>query len=224
MTDRIWVGAFGAMAFNKIGLRHKFPGQPWEAPYKNHIVPARSPEFMDAFRRYSDGELVEREAFSECSAIYDAKRFAREKEFSRAGLGYIVDARVAELLEPFDLGPGGIFPYAIYEADEQTPIKDQWWMLGLGAQKRSFRPDKSKHAFLECLFDGKGERDSSYGIMLPMPEDEYLAFSPAALEGADLWTDRELYGAFCFSDRLGQALQEAGLAHWFNLHAARIVD
>lgn len=39
MTDYIWVGNFSAMSFNKIGPLHKWPGQPWEAPYKNHIVP-----------------------------------------------------------------------------------------------------------------------------------------------------------------------------------------
>lgn len=167
--------------------------------------------------------MLAREDFTECSAVYDQKCWSKEKEFSRAGVGYIVDERVAELLGQFDIGPGGMFDYPIYEADEVTLIPDRWQMLGLCAHKRSFRGDISEHEFLECLVDGKGEKDSIYNIGAPVGDD-VLAFSSAALEGADLWQEPELMHTFGFSDPLAQALQEAGLARWFDLQRARIVD
>ncbi len=222
-VERIWVGGFPPTSFSKIGLRHKLPGQPWQDPYKNHIIPPEDPVTYQSMKRYDRGELLPREAFTECSAVYDRDRFAKQKEFSRAGVGYIVDERVAEVLKPFDIGPGGMFPYTIYEADEVTPYPKPWWMLGLGAQKRSFRGDLSTHPFLECLFDGKGERDSLYGFAAPVGDD-VLVFSPEALEGPDLWQEAELLYSFCFSDRLVQALKDAGLAKWFDLQSARIVD
>lgn len=51
-----------------------------------------------------------------------------------------------------------------------------------------------------------------------------LAFSSAAHEGSDIWHEPELLHTFCFSNRLAQALQDADLAHWFDLQTARIVD
>lgn len=223
MTDHIWFGGFSPSGFNKIGLRQKYYGRPWEQPYKNHYVPLDDDTNEAARHRYSKGELLEREDFSECSAVYDQKCWARQKEFSRASVGYLVDKRVAELLSHFDIGPGGMFDYPIFEADEVTPIPNQWQMLGLGAQKRSFRGDISKHQFLECLFDGKGKKDSIYMLGAPVGDD-VLAFSSAALEGADLWREPEVMNIFCFSERLAQALQGAGLGHWFDLQRARIVD
>jgi hypothetical protein len=223
MTDHIWFGGFRALAFNKVGLRHKFFGKAWEEPYKNHIVPRRDDEFMQAMKRYNQGKLLKREELTECSAVYDQKCWSEQKEFSIAGVGYIVDERVAEVLSDFDIGPGGMFPYPIYQADEETRITDRWQMLGLGAQKRSFQGDLSKHEFVECLVDGKGERDSIYMIGAPV-EDDVLVASSAALQGADLWMEPELLDMFGFSDRLAQALKEAGLARWFDLQRARIVD
>jgi hypothetical protein len=223
MPHRIWVGKFRATSFNKIGLRHKLPGQDWQAPYKDHIIPLSDPQTTANGKRYARGELIQPQEFAECSAVYDAVRFARQKQFSRAGIGYIVDKQVKEVLEPFDLGPGGLFPYTIYQADEVTPTNEQWWMLGMGAQKRSFCPDKSAHPDLECLFDGKGQKDSLYNIAIP-PGDDVLAFSSAALEGSDIWHEPELAISFCFSDRLGQALLDADLSHWFDLQTARIVN
>lgn len=219
----IWFGAFRATAFNKIGLRHKYYGRPWQEPYKDHIIPLDDETTKAAKQRYFEGELLEREDFPECSAVYDQKCWAREKEFSHAGVGYIVDEWVAELLSDFDIGPWGMFDYPVFEADEVTPIPDRWQMLGLGAQKRSFRGDISEHEFLECLFDGKGEKDSIYIVGAPVGDD-VLAFSSAALEGADLWLEPELPDMFGFSDRLAQALQGAGLGRWFDLQRARIVD
>ena len=218
----IWFGGYSPAGFNKIGLRHKFYGRPWEAPYKDHVIPPRDEKTKLARKRYGRGELLQREDFAECSAVYDQKCFARQKEFSRAGVGYIVDARVAELLGQFDIGPGGMFSYPIYEADEVTPIREPWWTLGLGAQKRSFRGDISHHEFLKCLVDGKGEKDSIYSIGARVGDD-VLAFSSKALEGPELWQEAELMYTFCFSDRLAQALQGAGLARWFDLQRARIV-
>ena len=75
--------------------------------------------------KFSKGELVKRDELAECSAVYDSKRFSRQKEFSRAEVTYIVDERVTEVFRPFDLGPGGMFPYTIFEADEVTSISEQ---------------------------------------------------------------------------------------------------
>jgi len=219
-THRVWFGKFSSTAFNKPGLRHKYPGQPWEAPYPNHITPNLTAEQTALAKQYNAGILVPRAQLAEASAIYNDKYFATQKHVSGGGFTYIVDEPLAEVLSDFDVGPGGLVPYTIYHADEATPIDAKWWMLGLGAQKNTFQGAQSKN--VEMLFDGGASQDSVYMPLYPHNDD--LAFSAKVLEGPDLWREKCLLYSFGFSDRLGSALVEAGYGDLFGLRTARVVD
>lgn len=216
---RIWFGQFAPTAFNKPGLRNKYPGHPWEKPYVNHMVPVYGGAIEEVTERYGAGIFVSRHELVEASAVYDAQCFARQKHVVRTGGVYIVDEPLAELLSQFDVGPGGVFSYPIFEADEKTLFPEKWFMLGLGAQKNTFRGDLSRNVTL--LFDGKGESDSLYSVPYPPCDDDYV-YSREALDGADLWREPQLLHSFGFSNRLAMALVEAGYGDLFGLKSARI--
>lgn len=112
-------------------------------------------------------------------------------------------------------------PYPIFEADEVTPIPEKWFLLGLGAQKRSFLPDQSTE--FETLVDPTPARAGLYSTYAWVKDDE-IACSPAALEGADLWAEYRVRNAFFYSAALGQALVDAGYGEVFGLRRARIVE
>lgn len=218
-SDRIWFGQFSNTALNKPGLRHKYPGRPWEEPYKGHIVPLKDDTQSALLKRYNAGLPVAREELAEASAIYDAQCFARQKHVTGGAMAYLVDEPLATLLSGFDTGPGGLIPYTIYEADEVTPIAAKWWLLGLGAQKDTLRGDQSQN--VEMIFDGGGEENTTYAPL--HPNDDDLAFSTTALDGADWWAEKRLLYSFAFSDRLGSALMENGYGKLFGLKTARVV-
>ncbi len=220
VIGRIWVSDFSIELFDKIGLRHKYRGEAWEAPYPDFRVPQRTVDDLPHSRRYVQGHPVSPEHFPEASAIYAPERFPPEHPVSMAGFGYLVHDRLADILRRFDIGPGGLIPHVIYEADEVTPIAEQWWYLGLGAQKRSFLPGRSRK--FKTVVDGKGLKDS---IFRPWPDrrNDDLTFSPVALEGPDLWAEAELHSCLLMSQPLGQALMGAGLGEVFQLRAALVV-
>jgi hypothetical protein len=220
VIGRIWVSDFPLELFDKIGLRHKYRGEAWEAPYANFRVPQRTVDYLAKMRRYVQGHPVSPVHFPEASAIYAPERFPPEHPVSIAGFGYLVHDRLAEILRRFDIGPGGLIPHVIYEADEVTPIAEQWWYLGLGAQKRSFLPARSRKVL--TVFDGKGLKDSIYQ---PWPDrrDDDLTFSAAALEGPDLWAEAELHSCLLLSQPLGQALIDADLGEVFRLRTALVL-
>jgi hypothetical protein len=220
VVGHIWVSSFTYDLFDRIGLRHKYRGEPWEAPYPNFRVPQCAVDDLPHMLRYTRGHPVSPELFPEALAIYAAERFPPEHPVSIAGIGYLVHDRLADILRRFDIGPGGLIPHVIYEADEVTPIAEQWWYLGLGAQKRSFPPGRSRK--FKTVVDGKGLKDSIYR---PWPDrrDDDLTFSTAALEGPDLWAEAELHSCLFMSQPLGQALIDAGLGEVFQLRTALVV-
>lgn len=217
---QIWMGMFPANGFDKPGLRTKFSGYPWEQPYPNHFVPLLDKAMYDIMQRYERGETLPRSALPEASAVYDAKCFARQKPLSRCHICYIAHEPLARFLAQFDTGPGGVVPYPIYEADAVTPIPENWFLLGLGAQKRTFLPDQSTG--FETLVDPTPTRPGLYAPERWGKDDE-IACSPAAREGADLWAEAGVYSAFFYSAALGQALVDAGYGAVFGLRRARIV-
>ena len=137
-----------------------------------------------------------------------------------AGFGYLVHDRLADILRRFDIGPGGLIPHVIYQADEVTPIAGQWWYLGLGAQKRSFLPGRSRK--LRTVVDGKGVKDSVYPPGFDHRDDN-LTFSTAALAGPGLWAEAELHSCLLMSLPLGQALMDAGPGEAIQLRTAPVV-
>jgi hypothetical protein len=51
-VGRIRVSSFALDLFDKIGLRHKYRGEPWEALYPNFRVPQRAVDDLPHLRRH----------------------------------------------------------------------------------------------------------------------------------------------------------------------------
>lgn len=221
MTERIWVCSFPHELFDKIGLRHKYRGEPWEEPYPRHIVPQRMVDQLPNLQRYVQGFPVSPDLFPEASAVYSKKLFPNGRPVSMAGIAYIVNEQVEGVFREFDIGPGGLNPYPIYEDDETTPIMERWWILGFGSQKQSFLPERSKK-FL-TIVNGKGVKPSIYSVW-PARRDDDLSFSRAALIGADLWAEENLKDGLMMSHALGTRIIAAGLGDVFQIRSALVVD
>lgn len=221
MTERIWVCSFPHELFDKIGLRHKYRGEPWEEPYPRHIVPQRMVDQLPNLQRYVQGFPVSPDLFPEASAVYSQELFPRGRPVSMAGIAYILNEQVERVFRDFDIGPGGLVPYPIFENDETTPIKARWWIFRFGSQKRSFLPERSKRCL--TIVNGKGVRPSLYRVW-PERQDDDLSFSRAALDGADLWAEENLKDGLMMSASLGDRIIAAGLGEVFQIRSALVVD
>lgn len=227
MSGRVWVSNFPRMELYKVGLRHKYFGKPWEPPYEQHRTPLASQDEIAQMDRYIMGYPLAREDHPEASAVYDTEYFAKQKNYCFVGFGRnIVEAKVAEVMRPFNLGPLGLIEYPIFEADEKTPIADKWYLLGLGVQKRSIQPKKchltpTHYDGLDLIWDGGKDKDSLYRLGYE-PADDALVVSKAALAGPDMWCEAEIKGAIFFSDGLGQALVDAGCRDALGIRSVKI--
>lgn len=177
---------------------------------------------MENMARYNKGFLLAPHEFPEASAIYDAACFRRTKQLFYPASGFLgARARLAEVLSQFDLGPLGLIPYTIYEADEVTPHPGPFWLIGLGVQKTSFLPEESR------MFEW-GVPNHATGIRLPRIDarvsDGDIALSEAALDGPDLWVEAGFRGNLWMSGRLVQALLDAKLGFDWMLSECRIVS
>ncbi|MEM7271392.1 MAG: hypothetical protein AAF401_19330 [Pseudomonadota bacterium] len=113
----------------------------------------------------------------------------------------------------FDLGAGGVHPIEAYEPDREIRIPGDYSLLTPGSKKDAFLPEQSR---------------KFRKIPGPVPytrkfaRDDDLAFSAAALEGPDVWSDVSLVDCFFFSDRLAQRLKREKIATKFRLIRCRI--
>ena len=222
MTARVWVCSFNPFAiFSRIGLRQKYRGEPWEEPYKNDEVPMRrTADGETVSSKYEHGLPVAPELFPVASAYYKKKRIPKAQPISMAGFAYIVNEKLAHIMKDFDLGPGGMAPYPIYESDETTPIKDKWWILGLGAQKHTLLPEQCRK--IRAIIP---KTETYIGLYREYSlEPDELTFSRDALIGPDLWAEKHLVEALLMSDGLGQKIIEAGMGDYFQIRSAIVAD
>jgi hypothetical protein len=138
MSGKVWFSSFMSdyRIGNKQGLRTKFRGEEWEPP--QHMVAAESAKVYAAAMKHSKGYSLAEDDLPEAVAVFDTKSFRRAGELFVAGRFYAVKKQLADVLENFDLGDGGLIPFEIYENDLVTPIKEQFYYLNFGARKKSF--------------------------------------------------------------------------------------
>jgi hypothetical protein len=226
MVDQVWISEVmsnNALG-NRLGLRHKWFGEPWEAPYVNHVIPMKSDRKLAAVFKHYAGHTVMREDMPEASAVYSMSHFERAKDVFFLGSFLAVKGRVAEILSKFDFGAGGgLVPHTIYEADEKTPLPGPFYILNFGPMKDCFLPDAStnikklsvNHETGRILWDVDYVKDGD------------VAVSPAALAGSDLWMCPGVKGRIFMSNRVVEALKtalsDAAYAE-FRLHRCRVVE
>jgi hypothetical protein len=216
MVDQVWIsevmsnGDIG----NKLGIRHKWFGEPWEAPYLHHHVPKRSEAVFAAICRHADGHTMQREEMPEASAVYSMPHFKRTKDIFFVGAFLGVKGKVAEVLSQFDFGAGGgLVPYTIYEADEKTPLPGPFYIVNFGPMKDCFLPEASTNGQKPVLHHQTGKPRWFLNYL----KDGEIAVSPAALTGSDLWMCPGVGSRIFMRHRIVEALKTA-------LHAADFAD
>lgn len=208
MPDQVWISEVisnGDLG-NRLGIRHKWFGEPWEAPYARHYVPNRSDRAIAGLERHVRGHTLTPEEFPEASAVYSMSHFRQARDVFFIGGFLGIKGKVAKVLSKFDFGVGGgLVPYTIYEADEKTPLPGPHYLVNFGPMKDCFLPEVS--AKVENL--GPHYQTGEPLWSLNYLKDGDIAVSPAALEGADLWMCPYVKSRIFMSDRVVEALRIA---------------
>lgn len=224
MVDQVWISEVlsnGDLG-NKLGIRQKWYGEPWEASYVRHIVPEKSDRVRSAIFRHFAGANLKREELPEASAVYSMSDFKRAKDVFFAGAFLAAKGRVAEVLAKFDFGAGGLVPYTIYEADEKTPLPGPFYLVNFGSLKNCFLPELSTN--IEKTGVDQQTRRTHWSLRYLADGD--IAVSPEALAGADIWMCPGIEGRIFMNNRVVEALRrslsDADLQE-FALHRCNVV-
>jgi hypothetical protein len=131
---------------------------------------------------------------------------------------WIVNAVAAAVLRQFDLGGGALYPVEVRKSNAITPFDGEWhtWIFGNQKETASFEASRGLREFSSLP-------DDPWRNLPFKPADGDLAVSRKALEGADVWVEKNLFQSVFVSAALGSALKSAGLARAFRLVKARVV-
>ncbi|MCZ8261050.1 MAG: hypothetical protein O9333_13065 [Beijerinckiaceae bacterium] len=212
ISDAPWRSPIG----DRQGLSNKYFGEEWQP--SDFVLPLSPKHVGDNLDRHVVGETLKREEMVEASYVFAPNNWKRVGDLFTAGAFYAVKGRLAEVLKDFDLGTGGLIEFPIYEADKTTRLPGPFYLLNFGCIKDTFVASKSKK--LRRPFDGEPGLPEwgTYDIA-----DGDLAFTRQALEGPDLWFERNLYSKTLLSDRLHDAIVKAKVKTNFRFVQGRIV-
>ena len=201
----------------KPGIRVKYFGHEWEpAQFENQTPP---PEVFDAIQKVNEGIPLDRSELPELASVWNESAFAKKGDLFGIGGFYAVRGKMAEVLQKFDLGEGGLIPVPLLKSDLKTPWPEPVWWLNFGATKGCFVPEESKG--LRFLVDHRdGYKIWSFN---GSTEDDMIAVSPRALEGTALWVERALLRQIFISGNLVRALAEAKVKPKLRLSRVHIV-
>lgn len=129
---------------------------------------------------------------------------------------WFVSSEAAEVLRRFDLGDCKLHPVEVLMEDRNTPLPGSYFVLDFDSWKDVFLPDQSPDV---AMMRGSKHRRSPHFST----KDDAAALSREALSGADIWWNENVIGTFFLSDRLVQALREAGVDKPFSLRRCRII-
>ena len=183
-------------------------------PFEAYEHDDRSPaNVVEAMRLTTTGHFLPRERFpTDNYPRKDDDQGAHRKRIPQIFCnGFIfVSKESADVLRHFDLGKGALYPTRLWYPDRVTPVSGEYFYLSHGNRKNAFLPERSPNA-------RKVYKSQDLWTLMPNPEDDQLAFSDIALEGPDVWWDERIMLYFFFSDRLAQALEQAGVARDWHL-------
>lgn len=220
MNEEVYITHWGGTQIGqKPGVRAKYFGRDWEAAQFDTPLP---PEHVfDAIDKVTDGIPLTREELPEAASVWNEKAFARKKDLFAVGGFYAVKGKTAEIMAQFDFGEGGLVPMPLYGPDLKTPWPEPCWWINFGASKNCLVAAESKDLSPVGRRDKPAEEQlwSYFGAR----EDGSIAVTPAALSGADLWTERQLRRVIFMSGRLRNALLAAKVRPKTDTHRAKIV-
>ncbi|MCW3782285.1 hypothetical protein [Defluviimonas salinarum] len=129
---------------------------------------------------------------------------------------WFVSAETADVLRRFDLGGCKLHPVEVLMEDRKTPLPGSYFVLDFNSWKDVFLPEHSPE--FPFVRGSKTFRRPHFSN-----PDDIVALSKEALTRADIWWNRNIWGAFFLSDRLAQALRAANVDKPFSLKRCRIV-
>lgn len=220
MSGAAWISSmFSNYALgDKPGVRAKLYGEDWEAA--TFEQGRSSADQMAAINKYVRGFKLERNELPETAAVWHQQSFARMGElFATAGF-YVVRKKLHDVLSRFDLGEGELVPFTIYEADLETPLDEEFWLLNFGAIKETFLPEQSENVKKGVVRKATGQQ---LWKINGWAENDDVALSREALSGPDLWFEEVVSRKIFLSDALVQALTEAKLADAWQLTQCRVI-
>jgi hypothetical protein len=129
-----------------------------------------------------------------------------------------VNAVAAAVLRQFDLGDGALYPVEVRKSDATTSFEGEWhtWIFGNQKETANFEASSGLREFSSMP-------DDPWRKLPFKPANGDLAVSHKALDGADVWVEKNLFQSVFVSAALGNALKSAGLARAFRLAKARVV-
>lgn len=131
---------------------------------------------------------------------------------------WIVNAAAVDVLRQFDLGDGALYPVDVRKSNAITPFEGEWYTWIFGNRKETVDIEASIG-----LRQFSPHPDSPTRSLPFKPANGDLAVSRKALDGADVWVEKNLFQSVFVSAALGNALKSAGLARAFRLAKARVV-
>lgn len=129
-----------------------------------------------------------------------------------------MNTAAADVLRQFDLGAGALYPVEVRKSDAITPFEGEWytWIFGNHKETANFEASTGLREFSPMP-------DDPWRKLPFKPADGDLAVSRKALDGADVWVEKNLFQSVFVSAALGSTLKSAGLARAFRLAKARVV-
>lgn len=135
---------------------------------------------------------------------------------------FIVSQRCADVFMRFDLGHGGFAPVEVYQSSRKSlAAAGPLYIFYFGCQKQAFVPEASNTAAFISKTPARGGymRHSGFDIA-----DNDYALAPKVLKGPDLWIDLTVRSSFFMSNRLVEALMEAGLTKNMFLTRCQVIE
>lgn len=143
----------------------------------------------------------------------------------QGGGGINVCTAMADVFRQFDLveggdSKGGVFPIELYLYDRRTPVRTDYSVLVYGGYKEGgLIPEESRGLYAE-----KYDTHPPQRWILSTISDGDIAVRASVRPGSDLWFDPKLQSGVFLSDRLVQALKDAGFARHFKPIRCRVME
>lgn len=142
----------------------------------------------------------------------------------QGGGGINVCPALADVFRRFDLveggdSKGGVFPIQLFLSDRKTRVRTDYSVLVYGGKKAGLIPEESKG-----LRAGKYAPNPPERWILSTISDGDIALRASVRSGSDFWFDQKLQSGVFMSDRLVQALRDAGFAEHFNPIRCRVIE
>ena len=194
--------------------------------YATHLVPDDHPEWQDVNRMINHGNPGHTGYFPPAFyGYYDLGRtipaLKTPPPLFRGYCGVpILTAACAEVLRRFDLGRTTLHPIELLKQDRKTPVLKGDYVGMLPGEYRERVVPQATSLRLKHVGGTTPPRYNTYCDVT----DDAIALSPEALEPPDLWIDRRLIDRMFVTDRLGEALVEAGWRDVMKLTRCRVVD